>query len=198
MNVHERREHVPRSADLPTVAPAAKEAPMTQSVPTYESGAHTAMSREEALAILDRLAQHLREGTTDVADDQLRIPISYYRDPDQWEREIRDVFLKIPLPVCTSAELASVGDYKALRVVGREVLLVRGRDGLLRAMLNVCRHRAMKLVPGGCGNSRRGFVCSYHAWSYDHDGRRSAPSTGTTTGWCAWRARSAPGSCSSG
>lgn len=144
---------------------------MTESVPTYQSGSHTAMSREEALAILDRLAAHLRDGTTDLADEKLRVPISYYLDPAQWEREIQDVFLKIPLPVCTSAELASVGDYKALRVVGREILLVRGRDGHLRAMLNVCRHRAMKLVPGGCGNSRRGFVCSYHAWSYDHEGR---------------------------
>src|SRR5262249_188667 len=35
---------------------------------------------------------------------------------------------------------------------------------------NVCRHRAMKLVPEGCGNTRRGFVCSYHSWSYDHEG----------------------------
>lgn len=143
---------------------------MTDTVPQYLAGAHTAMSREEAMAILDRLATHLRNASTDMAPAQLEIPISYYLDEEQWVREIRDVFHVIPLPVCTSAEVASVGDYKALRVVGKEILLVRNRDGHLRAMLNVCRHRAMKLVPEGCGNSRRGFVCSYHAWSYDHDG----------------------------
>jgi phenylpropionate dioxygenase-like ring-hydroxylating dioxygenase large terminal subunit len=41
---------------------------------------------------------------------------------------------------------------------------------MMRAMLNVCRHRAMKLLPGGCGNSRR-FSCPYHGWTYDTDGR---------------------------
>ena len=87
-----------------------------------------------------------------------------------WEREVKEIFHAIPLPVCTSAELANVGDYKAMRVVGREIILVRGKDGHMNAMLNVCRHRAMKLLPGGCGNSRR-FTCSYHAWTYDTDGR---------------------------
>lgn len=140
-------------------------------VPQYAAGAHTAMSRDEALSILDRLADHLRNGTTDMAPEQLQIPIEYYLDPEQWQQEIQRVFLKIPLPVSTSAELANVGDYKALRVVGKEIILVRGKDGHMRAMLNVCRHRAMKLTPEGCGNTRHGFVCSYHAWSYDTAGR---------------------------
>ena len=143
---------------------------MTDTVPQYLPGAHTAMSREEALSILDRLTEHLRNGTTDMAPEQLEIPISYYLDQDQWQREIQEIFHRIPLPVCTSAELAGVGDYKALRLVGKEVILSRGKDGRMRAMLNACRHRAMKLVPGGCGNGRR-FVCSYHAWTYDTDGR---------------------------
>ena len=144
---------------------------MTTHVPEYAAGSHAALTRDEALAIMDRLVAHLRDGTTDMAPTQLEIPISYYLDEDQWQREITEVFHRIPLPVCTSAELASVGDFKAMRVVGKEIILVRGKDGHMRAMLNVCRHRAMKLVPEGCGNARRGFVCSYHAWSYDTDGK---------------------------
>ena len=144
---------------------------MTTHVPEYKAGGHAALTRDEAMELMDRLVAHLRDGTTDLAAAPMRIPISYYLDPEQWQREIREVFNKIPLPVCTSAELAQVGDYKSLRVVGREVLLVRGRDGVMRAMLNVCRHRAMKLMPEGCGNARRGFVCQYHAWSYDHEGK---------------------------
>ena len=142
---------------------------MTDTIPQYVAGAHTAMTREEALSILDRLVAHLRNGTTDMAPEQLEIPISYYLDKELWEREVKEIFHMIPLPVCTSAELASVGDYKAMRVVGKEIILVRGKDGHMRAMLNVCRHRAMKLLPGGCGNSRR-FTCSYHAWTYETDG----------------------------
>lgn len=155
---------------------------MTDTIPQYAAGTHAAMSREEALAILDRLADHLRNGTTDMAPEQLRIPIEYYLDPEQWQQEIQRVFLRIPLPVCTSAELANVGDYKALRVVGREIILIRGKDGHLRAMLNVCRHRAMKLTPEGCGNTRHGFVCSYHAWSYDTTGRLTGVQEESTFG----------------
>ena len=143
----------------------------TEHVPQYQAGGHTALTRDEAMEIMDRLVAHLRNGTTDQAASTVEIPISYYLDPEQWKREIQEVFLRIPLPVCTSAELAGVGDYKAMRVVGREILIVRGRDGHMRAMLNVCRHRAMKLVPEGCGNSRRSFSCQYHAWTYDHEGR---------------------------
>jgi glycine betaine catabolism A len=57
--------------------------------------------------------------------------------------------------------------------VGREsVLVTRGADGGARAFLNVCRHRGARL----CGDDETGavkrtFRCSYHAWSYDLDGR---------------------------
>jgi phenylpropionate dioxygenase-like ring-hydroxylating dioxygenase large terminal subunit len=155
---------------------------MTDTVPQYQAGAHTAMSRDEALAILDRLAVHLREGTTDMAPEQMKVPISDYLDPEQWQREITEVFHQIPLPICTSAELASVGDFKAVRVAGKEIVVVRGKDGHMRAMVNVCRHRAMKLLPDGCGNTRHGFVCSYHAWSYDTTGRLTGVSEESTFG----------------
>jgi phenylpropionate dioxygenase-like ring-hydroxylating dioxygenase large terminal subunit len=142
---------------------------MTDTIPNYQSGTHTAMGREEAMAILDRLVSHLRNQTTDMAPEQMEIPIAEYLDQELWEQEIREIFHAIPLPVGTSAELASVGDYKAMRVVGKEIILVRGKDGNMRAMLNVCRHRAMKLLPEGCGSARR-FKCTYHSWTYDTDG----------------------------
>ena len=140
-----------------------------EAVPTYQAGAHAALDRDEALSLMDRLAAHLRDGTTDMAPKQRRVPIDYYRDPELWEREMETVFRRIPLPVALSAELPRPGDYKALRVCGREILLVRGRDGSLRARINVCRHRSMKLVPEGCGSARR-FSCTYHGWTYDTDG----------------------------
>jgi phenylpropionate dioxygenase-like ring-hydroxylating dioxygenase large terminal subunit len=49
------------------------------------------------------------------------------------------------------------------------VVVVRTREGELRAMSSVCQHRAM-LVAEGCGNTH-GFTCPYHHWSYALDGR---------------------------
>lgn len=142
---------------------------MTDTLPQYSAGTHSAMSRDEAMSILDRLVSHLRNQTTDMAPEQLKVPISDYLDQDLWEREIKEIFHAIPLPVGTCAELANVGDFKTMRVVGKEIILVRGKDGTMRAMLNVCRHRAMKLLPDGCGSARR-FTCGYHSWTYDTDG----------------------------
>lgn len=142
---------------------------MTDTVPQYAAGTHTALDRDEALAIMDRLSAHLANNSTDMAAEQLEIPISYYLDQELWQQELQEIFYKIPVPVAMSVALPNPGDFKAMRVVGREIILVRGKDGRMNAMLNVCRHRAMKLVPEGCGNARR-FTCMYHSWAYDTDG----------------------------
>ena len=60
------------------------------------------------------------------------------------------------------------GDYLTASVVGAEVLVVCGEDGLLRAFHNVCRHRG-HILKEGAGRCTR-LVCPYHAWSYDLDG----------------------------
>jgi phenylpropionate dioxygenase-like ring-hydroxylating dioxygenase large terminal subunit len=152
---------------------------MTDTVPQYAAGTHSALDRDEALSIMDRLFAHLANSTTDMAAEQLEIPMSYYLDQELWQRELQEIFYTIPLPVAMSVALPNPGDYKAMRVVGREIILVRGKDGRMNAMLNVCRHRAMKLLPEGCGNSRR-FTCGYHGWSYETDGKLAGvPAEGT-------------------
>ena len=51
---------------------------------------------------------------------------------------------------------------------GEPVIVVRNREGVLKAMSSVCQHRAM-LVAEGSGN-RRSFVCPYHQSTYSLDG----------------------------
>jgi nitrite reductase/ring-hydroxylating ferredoxin subunit len=49
------------------------------------------------------------------------------------------------------------------------LLAVRGKDGVARVFRNACRHRGMKLADGsGCNKA---FVCRYHGWTYQLDGR---------------------------
>jgi phenylpropionate dioxygenase-like ring-hydroxylating dioxygenase large terminal subunit len=39
----------------------------------------------------------------------------------------------------------------------------------VRAFINACRHRGMQVASGsGCS---RAFVCPYHAWTYDLEGK---------------------------
>ena len=64
--------------------------------------------------------------------------------------------------------LAGPGDYITSEVMGQGVVVMRGRDGVLRGFYNVCQHRAHELLSGE-GNARV-VTCPYHAWSYHDDG----------------------------
>jgi choline monooxygenase len=59
--------------------------------------------------------------------------------------------------------------YFTADVAGEPVLVIRDRQGTLRAFSNVCRHRAGPIALGsGCKNVMR---CQYHGWTYTLDGR---------------------------
>src|SRR5262249_54768145 len=62
------------------------------------------------------------------------------------------------------------------------LLMVRGDDAQIRALINVCRHRGM-LIASGAGHTRN-FVCPYHAWTYGRDGHLlRAPQMQETNGF---------------
>lgn len=68
-------------------------------------------------------------------------------------------------------DLPKPGDWKKYQVLDQSFLIVRGKDGLLRGFVNACRHRGNALCLAETGNAKRGFLCQYHLWSYDLDGR---------------------------
>lgn len=126
-------------------------------------------------AIAERIVAHYENGTTDLAEDVLHVPVSAYSDPDQWQREIDLIFKRVPLVVALTCEMPKPGDYKALDMAGVPVLVTRGKDGRARAFMNACRHRGAPLAEDGCGHANR-FTCPYHGWTYANDGRLLAVS----------------------
>ena len=78
--------------------------------------------------------------------------------------------------VCHVEKLRKSGSYVTVDIAGRPIVLVRDRDGTLRAVYNVCKHRAHELLAGEGRTSR--IMCPYHAWVYKLDGRLArAPET---------------------
>ncbi|WP_280269519.1 aromatic ring-hydroxylating oxygenase subunit alpha [Nocardia wallacei] len=69
-----------------------------------------------------------------------------------------------------SADLGAPGRFRRVQVGRESVLVVRGRDGALRAFLNICRHRGAMLCTRDAGQVRRNLQCPYHAWTYGLDG----------------------------
>ncbi|HSV84219.1 MAG TPA: aromatic ring-hydroxylating dioxygenase subunit alpha [Ramlibacter sp.] len=125
---------------------------------------------EQSMALARRALAHLRNRSTDQADGMLEMPISAYTDPERYQREVDRLFRHLPLALALSIELPAPRSWRAMTILDVPVLLVRGDDGVARAFINVCRHRGAKLVATGSGTAQR-FVCPYHAWQYDLQGR---------------------------
>ena len=127
------------------------------------------MQKAEQIALVQRLLHFVDSKTTAMAAATWRNPVSVYSSPEQLKREQTEFFRRRPLLMGFASEWAQPGDYKTDDLSGQPLLVVRGRDGVLRGFLNVCRHRGSKVVDG-CG-SAKAFSCAYHAWSYDLAGK---------------------------
>ena len=119
--------------------------------------------------LAERLRANVDAGLPDQADQPMKVPATSYADPSQYRREMDEIFLKVPLLVALACEVREPGDFVSFDLVGRPLLIVRGDDGVIRTLLNVCRHRGPKVTSETCGSARR-FTCPYHSWSYDTSG----------------------------
>jgi p-cumate 2,3-dioxygenase subunit alpha len=90
--------------------------------------------------------------------------------PDILARERRAIFDKCWIYAGHESELRETGDFQTRMVAGRPVILARDTGGNFRCYLNTCRHRGATICRERNGNSRR-FVCPYHGWGFDIDGR---------------------------
>lgn len=115
---------------------------------------------------------------------QATLPARLYGCREAWSRERSAVFGRAWLFMGHEAEVAGPGDWIASDVAGHRLVALRGKDGVLRAFHNVCRHRAGPLVTGVRGHCEGELVCGYHGWRYALDGRlRSAVGFGPTDGF---------------
>jgi phenylpropionate dioxygenase-like ring-hydroxylating dioxygenase large terminal subunit len=102
------------------------------------------------------------------------LPYSWYVDPEILRREQERIFRTAWQYVGHVGEAAEPGTFFATRAGRTPVVVTRGRDGVLAAFLNVCRHRGFPLVEGA--GRRETLQCPYHAWTYGLDGSlRAAP-----------------------
>jgi phenylpropionate dioxygenase-like ring-hydroxylating dioxygenase large terminal subunit len=99
---------------------------------------------------------------------------SAYRDPEIFQRELERIWYKVWVYVGHESEVPNPGDFVRRQIGLQPVLMVRGRDGVVRVFYNRCRHRANLLCLREAGNSDK-FVCPYHAWSYANTGELLEP-----------------------
>ncbi len=145
---------------------------------------------------MNNIASSTAPGFTPVSADSVAwlgtgpVPAAPYYDPAYYELEREAVFRHSWLQLGHVSELPEPGSFirREVEVLKASVLLVRGRDGHIRAFHNVCTHRGTQLVEAESGRAGN-FSCPYHRWSFSTDGRLlSAPdfeSFGLTKEECA-------------
>lgn len=129
------------------------------------------MKHATQVDIVRRLLRHIQDGSTDRGDRETTYRVNDYLDERRFDLEMAAVFRRQPMIIAHSSRLTRSGDYITESVLGVPVVVLRGDGGRLRAFVNVCRHRAARLLNQGCGSGLRAIVCPYHAWSYDLTGR---------------------------
>jgi phenylpropionate dioxygenase-like ring-hydroxylating dioxygenase large terminal subunit len=128
-------------------------------------------------------AEDLRQNTLVPFERARAMPPSVYTSEAFLERETSAIFAREWFCAGRADALANAGDYVTLDLAGQPIIVLRDKQGALKAMSNVCRHRMSTLLEGR-GNTRN-IVCPYHAWTYNLDGSlRGAPAMDQNEGFC--------------
>jgi choline monooxygenase len=98
------------------------------------------------------------------------IPSCWYFDAEVHAAECRAVFGSSWQAVGRLDQVVGAGAFFTADVAGEPIVVVRDADGVLRALFNVCRHRAARVVCATAGTATR-LRCRYHGWTYDLAGR---------------------------
>ena len=98
------------------------------------------------------------------------LPPDCYTDETFYKREVETIFLKVWNFIGRADRVPNAGDYFAFEFVGVPVVVVRGRDGQVRAFANSSRHRGARVMQGE--GKCTVMSCPYHAWTYAIDDGR--------------------------
>ena len=119
---------------------------------------------------MSKLLEQYRTIASQPPGEAQSLPFPVYHHEEIFQYESESLFRREWLFVCCEREIPNSGDYFALEVCGESIVVLRGSDGKLRALSNICRHRGTQLLDDGFGSTGKLIVCPYHAWSYDQQG----------------------------
>ncbi|HDS1817438.1 TPA: aromatic ring-hydroxylating dioxygenase subunit alpha [Pseudomonas putida] len=94
---------------------------------------------------------------------------AFYTDDGLFQFELNAIWHREWLFAGMSCEINTAGSWFKVDIGTASVVVMRGRDGTIRAFHNTCRHRGSRLCLGDKGKTRN-LICPYHQWTYDDTG----------------------------
>ena len=104
-----------------------------------------------------------------VADDYTWVSRQAFRDPEIHAAEQERIFKRCWMFLGHESQVPEPGDFFTTYMGEEAVIVTRGLDGALHALVNSCRHRGMRVCRADRGNTKR-FSCPYHSWTYNANG----------------------------
>lgn len=129
----------------------------------------------ETKSVANGLYEQVKQTASKPRERSETMPPGIYTDPGFMDFETREIFQNDWISLCHVSQVAKAGDFVRADVGGEPMLVVRGKDDVIRVVSRVCRHRGMDLMPSGFGHAEEGnkrvILCPYHLWSYDLTGK---------------------------
>jgi phenylpropionate dioxygenase-like ring-hydroxylating dioxygenase large terminal subunit len=95
----------------------------------------------------------------------------FYTSSDIYRLDIERMLMRHWLCVGHESTIPATGDWFTFDIDRESVIIVRGTDGVIRAFMNVCRHRGSRICYEASGHAKgRLLICPYHAWAFTIDG----------------------------
>ncbi len=112
--------------------------------------------------------------------DRSGLPAWTYFSDELLELETEVLFRRHWQLACHLGDLPEPGSYVCFDMCGERAVIIRGKDGAVRAFHNVCRHRGSRVATEQKGQCRSALVCPFHGWSYNLDGTLRGPARPTS------------------
>jgi phenylpropionate dioxygenase-like ring-hydroxylating dioxygenase large terminal subunit len=107
--------------------------------------------------------------------DRRGLPAWTYHSRALFELEREKLFLTHWIIVGHVSNVPDPGDWLSFDMLGERAVVMRGKDGVVRAFHNLCRHRGARVVDGAQGHCKGAIVCPFHGWVYNLDGSLRGP-----------------------
>ena len=102
--------------------------------------------------------------------DRSGLPAWSFFNSEMFEAE-KDLFFRRHWQlICHSNDIPNVGDFITWNLIGERALVIRGKDGKIRAFHNLCKHRGSRVIADDAGTCKSTITCPFHGWTYNLDG----------------------------
>lgn len=102
--------------------------------------------------------------------DRSGLPGWTYASEEMFTLELDVLFRRHWMLACHISDLPEPGHYVGFDIGTERALILRGKDGVIRAFHNLCRHRGSRVVEDAAGQCKQALTCPFHGWTYNLDG----------------------------